>query len=302
MIYQTSDRNNFNSLVATLRKKLRNFFVINQQGDRIGTVQDIIVDRQKQLQLLVASTIENSAPNIQVNSKQIQKIEIADKVVVIDFTIITSEEIERDTAQKHQQTQQSRHGESSLRLGDRSEIAAKKSLTKRPELEQVELLAPMDSEIRKQTEIQLDSPQELAPEEIIKLLAERVVVERRKRKIGEVIVRKEIETRLVEVPVRYEKLIVEQVNPERQQIAEINLGEETITARQVNFIDPDERKQSGDKLTVRGRFDSPKIASLLLNAIARERQHGCQQIRLEIIVDTPEKQKTYQEWCDRCSQ
>jgi len=43
--------------------------------------------------------------------------------------------------------------------------------------------------------------------------------------VGEVIVRKVIETRMVEVqvPVRHEKLIVEQVSPERKQLAEIDL-------------------------------------------------------------------------------
>ncbi|MGL5922676.1 MAG: hypothetical protein ACRC32_07120, partial [Chroococcidiopsis sp.] len=146
------------------------------------------------------------------------------------------------------------------------------------------------------------SSQDISTEEIIKLLAERVVVERKKRKIGEVIVRKEIETRMVEVPVRYEKLIVEQVNPEHKQIAEINLGQETLADRNLNSWDVGVKNQSVGELTVRGRFDSPKVASLLLNAIARERQHGCQQIRVEIVVDSPEKQKLYQEWCDRCSQ
>jgi len=59
-------------------------------------------------------------------------------------------------------------------------------------------------------------------EEIIRLLGERLVVDRGKRKIGEVIVRK-IETRMIQVPVRHE-VIVEQVSPERKQLAEINLG------------------------------------------------------------------------------
>jgi len=64
-------------------------------------------------------------------------------------------------------------------------------------------------------------------EEIIRLLGERLVVDRGKRKI-EVIVRKEIETRMIQVPVRHEKLIVEQVSPERKQLAEINLGKKKL--------------------------------------------------------------------------
>ena len=62
-------------------------------------------------------------------------------------------------------------------------------------------------------------------QDIVRLVEERLVVNRSKRKIGEVIVRKEIETRIIQVPVRYEKLIVEQISPERKQLVEINLGQ-----------------------------------------------------------------------------
>lgn len=62
--------------------------------------------------------------------------------------------------------------------------------------------------------------------ETIPLLEERVVVDHRKRKVGEVIVRKEIETEIIEVPVQREKLIVEQVGSEHKQLAEIDLTED----------------------------------------------------------------------------
>ncbi len=62
-------------------------------------------------------------------------------------------------------------------------------------------------------------------QDIVRLVEERLVVNRSKHKIGEVIVRKEIETRIIQVPVRYEKLIVEQVSPERKQLVEIDLGQ-----------------------------------------------------------------------------
>ncbi|MBD2307929.1 DUF2382 domain-containing protein [Chroococcidiopsis sp. FACHB-1243] len=300
MIYPTSDRSHFNFLVEKLRKKLKNFFVVNLQGDRIGIVKDIIVDRQQQLQLIVFSKVGNLASNLQINSKQIRKIEVADKVVAVDFTFVP-EEIERVT----QESDRELHSSSSqdiMMIGDRLEVATSEPLVRQLEVVPPELSVPMTSEIDNQANTQLSSSQDISTEEIIKLLAERVVVERKKRKVGEVIVRKEIETRMVEVPVRYEKLIVEQVNPEHKQIAEINLGQETLADRKLNSWDVGVKNQSVGELTVTGRFDSPKVASLLLNAIARERQHGCQQIRVEIVVDSPEKQKLYQEWCDRCSQ
>jgi hypothetical protein len=60
----------------------------------------------------------------------------------------------------------------------------------------------------------------------IQLLEERLVVDLQSRKTGEVIVRKEIETQIVEVPIRREVLIVEQISPEFKQLAVIDLGQE----------------------------------------------------------------------------
>jgi stress response protein YsnF len=59
----------------------------------------------------------------------------------------------------------------------------------------------------------------------VPLLAERLVIDRYKKKVGEVVVRKEIVTNVVEVLVRRERLIVEQVKPEFRQLAVVDLGE-----------------------------------------------------------------------------
>ena len=133
-------------------------------------------------------------------------------------------------------------------------------------------------------------------QDIVRLVEERLVVNRSKRKIGEVIVRKEIETRIIQVPVRYEKLIVEQVSPEHKKLAEIDLGEQEVVD-----IELPEIASTDTEPTVRGVFNSPKVASLLLNAIALERSHGCKKVRVEIVVEDAERQKTYQEWVNRCS-
>jgi stress response protein YsnF len=59
-------------------------------------------------------------------------------------------------------------------------------------------------------------------EEVISLLSERLKVDYTRHKIGEIVVRKEIETQIlqVQVPIRHEKLIVEQVSPEYKQLFE----------------------------------------------------------------------------------
>lgn len=138
-------------------------------------------------------------------------------------------------------------------------------------------------------------------EKIIPLLEERLFVDHNKQKVGEVIVRKEIETEMIQVPVRREKLIVEQVSPQHQQLAEIDLSHGEIPG--IELINEEISKDSSlDRgLTVSGEFISPKIASLLLNAIAQEKDHGCQQVKITISVENQSQQQKYQEWFNRCS-
>lgn len=136
---------------------------------------------------------------------------------------------------------------------------------------------------------------------IIKLLEERLVVNNHHQKIGDVIVRKVIETRIVEVPVRREKLIVEQVSPENKQLAEIDLASEEISGIELTQGERAELLNINGGLKVSGVFSSPKIASLLLNAIALEKNHGCQQVQVTIVVENQQSQQKYQEWFNRCS-
>lgn len=73
---------------------------------------------------------------------------------------------------------------------------------------------------------QFDRPSEqprVIAEEIIPLKEERLVVDKHKQKTGEVIIRKEIATEMIQVPVQREKLIVEQAGNNPKQLAEIDL-------------------------------------------------------------------------------
>jgi hypothetical protein len=147
---------------------------------------------------------------------------------------------------------------------------------------------------------------EVVEEEIVRLLEERLVINRSKRKVGEVVVRKEIETRIVEVPVQREKLIIEQVGSETIQLAEIDLGHGEVTgvelrdAARSDTLQP-EVPTSDSRPTVTGEFLSPKAASNLLEAIALQGRHGCAKVRVELVLDNPELQETYQKMFDRCS-
>lgn len=141
----------------------------------------------------------------------------------------------------------------------------------------------------------------IASEEIVKLLGERLIIDRSKRKIGEVIVRKEVEIQMVQVPVRREKLIVEQVTPEHKQLAEIDLGQQEISGVELRASESSQIDGFETGITVTGVFHSPKIASLLLNAIALERNHGCHLVQVTISVENEQQQQKYQQWFDRCS-
>lgn len=123
----------------------------------------------------------------------------------------------------------------------------------------------------------------------IKLLEERLVVEIDRQKVGEVIVRKEVETQIIEVPIRREKLIVEQISPEYKQIAIIDLGSDRTTSVKVNEV---ETKFSD---VVIREFESVKLASQYLEAIAHLPDAGCKSVKIEIKVEDTCARQTYEE-------
>ena len=87
---------------------------------------------------------------------------------------------------------------------------------------------PISASTTDETANRFESSTKIVDEEIIPLLAERVIVDRHKRKSGEVVIRKVIETEVIEVLVRREKLIVEQVSPEYKELAVIDLGRTSV--------------------------------------------------------------------------
>jgi Domain of unknown function (DUF2382) len=100
----------------------------------------------------------------------------------------------------------------------------------------------------------------LLDEKTISLLEERLVIDRHRIKVGEVIVRKEIETRIIEVPVRREKLIVEQISPEHKRLVEVDLGE-------TNKVDEVEGVSYPIPPAISGEFSSVEEAIQFLNTI-----------------------------------
>lgn len=122
------------------------------------------------------------------------------------------------------------------------------------------------------------------------LLEEKLVVKRSRQKVGEVIVRKQVETRTVHIPIRREKLIVEKSGTHPELITEVDLG-----ATKVNGIGFDELKGTSDIYQAHSQFVSLQTARELLSKIADCDSHGDLKIRLELITDNSEDKQVYQQ-------
>ncbi|WP_414563793.1 MULTISPECIES: DUF2382 domain-containing protein [unclassified Anabaena] len=282
---QVSQITSIQTLLETLKNKVKGFVVIDRQGQLVGKVKDILLDANRRLNLVISQQLHQTQVNentqslnnqrlVLLWSQKIQKIDNHAKSVVINL-----EKSEVKNMPEYLGTgtpsEQKRSGNYSNEPNGNNQII--------------------------NNQIEIASSEEVDDETIIRLIEERLIADSHRRKLGEVIIRKEIETRMVQVPVRREKLIVEQVGAEHKQLAEIDLSQGEISG--VDLIErgiPEGVILDGS-LAVSGEFTSPKIASLLLNAIALEKKHGCQQVRVTIAVIDESRQKKYQEWFDRCS-
>lgn len=280
------------TLVEKLRGKLKNFIVLDRQGQLIGKVEELLLDTQGQLNLIVSQMATSGSRSFLVMSKLIQKIDPPNKSVLVNMNLAEFNELPEYVNTEPNLNSEILDSPVVPAQESLEDISLNDSILSTPDFQ----LQNIQEEVNDLNALEPSVPPQVLEEEIIRLLEERLIVDRSKRKVGEVIVRKEIEIRMIQVPVRREKLIVEQVSPEQKKLAEIDLGEQEVAD-----IELPEIASTDTEPTVRGVFNSPKVASLLLNAIALERRHGCKKVRVEIIVEDAERQKTYQEWVNRCS-
>jgi stress response protein YsnF len=138
-------------------------------------------------------------------------------------------------------------------------------------------------------------------EETVRLLEERLIVGRQKRKVGEVIVRKAVETRMVEVPVRWERLIVEQVSPERKQLASIDLHQEidpeAISQNTLDTLELREPTSAANGITngtSATQYIPINLANQVLYKLSQFPQFSTAQVQMSFA--DPELQAQYQRW------
>lgn len=113
----------------------------------------------------------------------------------------------------------------------------------------------------------------------IKLLQERLKVEREQEKVGEVIVRKETETKVAFVPLQQEKLIVEQVDADNSQvekIAEVDLKKSHVRKPTVN---------SNRLSTIKAKFNSLQEAKDYLQDMAPELSEQVREIEIKLTIN-----------------
>jgi hypothetical protein len=170
----------------------------------------------------------------------------------------------------------------------------------------------------------------------IQLLEERLVVHRKRHKIGEISVRKVVETDMISVPIRREKLVVERIG-EVDPLVEIGLGSTRVegsglgnnsemaagapelttsgslrTIREtVNFLESVDQLsdhhckkvrvaislQQGSGLEATAhQFESPHTAIRVLSALEQVLLEQCNQVRLELLLKDEAMLHTYQTW------
>jgi Domain of unknown function (DUF2382) len=177
-----------------------------------------------------------------------------------------------------------------------------------------------NSEVAYQTEV--DPTSNILTQASFSLLEERLRVELTQRKLGEIVIRKEVATQLVsiQVPMRREKLMIEQVTPAYKLLAEIDVGQpidalsaivdsvsgQVMPANQDPVSSPvgcDPQPENLDRRitppTVYGSTDSLRVASELLQALASLPSHDCGAIRIEIALKDARHQASYQALVDR---
>lgn len=136
---------------------------------------------------------------------------------------------------------------------------------------------------------------------VLQLLEERLVIDRSRRKIGEVIVRKEVHTRFVEVPVRYEQLIIEQISPNLEQLAAIDLGYGEVTGIDPELQNLNSVLQNREATGLRVNFTSLEDANQVLMELAHMLKDSNQLPQIEIVLKDQDSQTAYLSWLDRRS-
>ena len=266
----TISNNNFDnaedlkSKIFSLKRELISFKIIDRQGINRGIVKDIYYDADGDLNLL---------------------LELADVGERLSLRRLGHEDIcQVDVRQKSIVTNLSNQQLECLPIYQPVPPSIKDALAESTQFNDCEMNPHSNSQSS------IDS------EDIkLSLLEEKLRVVRQKQKIGEVVVRKQVETRIAKIPLRREKLIIERVGKNPQQLTEVVISEEKIDGFKYDELEPDNSQFH----TAKSKYVGIKQAQNILNEIEQLAPTSRLKIRLEIITDSSDLQKLYRNICDR---
>jgi hypothetical protein len=278
---------------------IRRFKVITDQKEQVGKVLDALTDGQETVYLHVETgswlspewiVVPLGEHQIQPQQRSLCLLSSTAPVpapVVSPVAAPTSAPITTANGHQTQENQDSRPRPAAVEQTSISPVRAKTGqLT----------TAPTTAETRLETGA-----------ETIRLLEERLLVEQHRRKIGEVVVHKVVDTQMIEVPVRRERLVVEQVSPEHKQLAIVDLGQ-TLEDGKVF-----EAGQTPDGQTLelglghqanRSQIAEPSSSAATLAStqqfLAKLAQRPqIAKAKLRLVFDDPELQTYYQRWLEQ---
>lgn len=259
----TFSKEDLESELARLNRQLISCKIIDRQGIYRGVVKDIYFDVNNQVNLLVELTKNNNKLNLRrLAATDIRQIDLEHKSVFINLS-----EGELESLPLYQP------------VPTHLKEASKET-------------SYSDGQINTADDTieQRSNPQEYH----ISLLEEKLQVNRRKQKVGEVVVRKQIETRMVQVPIRREKLIVERMGKNPELLTEVVIGEE-----KVNGFQYQELSDNSSLHITKSHFIKLQTAQALLEALANLSSAERAKVRIEIVTDSSQDQIQHQGLCDR---
>ena len=186
-----------NRKAERLSQKLKGFSVKTLNGIVLGHVIDVLANQRGEPEILVALPEQLKSPQkfFFLKTNTVKQVNIVERLLLVPET--------------SEMTQLIANAYSSVLPSKNSEIG-----------EDPDETLPLNSH---------QKPARVVDEANIALKAEKLVIERERKKVGEVVVRKEVETHYIQVPVKREKLIIEQVGDEEsKRLAEIPLSEQII--------------------------------------------------------------------------
>ncbi len=296
-------------------RDLRGFAVYTEQQERVGTIIDLLVDQSGRFQYFIVDLLPVATPKqilLDLNQAQVDfdrrlvSLPRLSRTEVLSLPRYTDQDFSAvPTAASPATPALATPVETSHSLSATAPVewsapleasAALESHQELPQIQQSPQHAVQPSRSPAPpvpaTPVQRGT---VVEQELIPLLEERLAVQTRRRKVGEVIVRKEIETKMIQVPVRRERLIVEQIAPERKPLAVVDLAEDDTNDDTIELF-PVNRSHGS---TLNASFPSAQVASEFLEAIAASLPNSSAPVQVTITVADPALKPTYEQVAHR---